>query len=143
MNNPQRLKVILFKKKETTVTAGKEYLVITDHEGITHKISEKRRKLWELFDNAQINDVFVLAYESYNNIDYIADVQTIKDAMANRVVQEMALKLGDQQNEERNRSTALSYAKDMLCANIISLDFLYSTAYENYYFIKTGKWGDE
>jgi len=145
-NNPQKIKVILFKDKNKTVQSGKEYLVITDREGVEHKISEKRSNLWELFDNASINEAFVLIYESYNKIDYIADVQTIKEAarpILERAIKESALKMGDQQTEERNRSQAIAYSKDIVCSGKLSIDDMFTKASDIYGFIKTGNTPDD
>lgn len=138
-NNPQTPRIILFDRKEQVVSYGKQYLVITDHSGQETKISEKRQSLWGLFDKAFKNEAFIVIYETYNSIEYVADVQRISDALLQRGIQEIALKLGDQQTEERNRSTSLSYAKDMLVADKINKDELFNQAHDNYIFIKTGK----
>lgn len=143
-NNPQKPKIILFASCETTVqSGGKQYLVVTDRSGEQHKISEKRQQLWEQFQKATKDMGFVIVYETYNNIEFVADAYSLAskldDANLRRAVTELVINLGDQQTEERNRSTALSYSKDILCAGKIEKCELYPTAFENYKFIK-GQW---
>jgi hypothetical protein len=143
-NNPQKPKIILFDHAEKTVQSGGiQYLVITDSAGEQHKISEKRQTLWEQFEKATKHEGFVVIYETYNNIEFVADAYTVasklQDNNLRRAITEVVLSLGDQQTEERNRSTSLSYAKDMLCAGKIEPDALYKTAQDNYIFIK-GQW---
>jgi len=142
-NNPQKPKIILFDHKEITVQSGKQYLVVTDHAGEQHKISEKRQALWAQFENATKHEGFVIIYETYNNIEFVADAYSVasklEDNLLRRAITEVVLSLGDQQTEERNRSTALSYSKDLVCAGKIELTELYKTAYDNFVFIK-GNW---
>ena len=136
-NNPKNPVIILFGSKEMVVqNPGGQYLVITDKGGQKHKISEKRQALWALFNNARDAEPFMLVYETYNNIQYVADARPITDELLKRAVQDIGLKLADAQSEEKNRSTALSYAKDMVVSGAVKLDDLYTRAKANYDFIK-------
>jgi len=78
----------------------------------------------------------LLLYETYNNIQYIAGAKPITDDLLKVAIQDLGLKMADAQTEERNRSTALSYAKDLAVAKIIDLDKLLTQAETNYQFIK-------
>jgi hypothetical protein len=135
-NNPQNPIIICYASKEMSVDHDKQYLVITDKGGQKHKISEKRQALWALFNNARDAEPFMLVYETYNNIQYVADARPITDELLSIAVQSMGLKLADVQTEEKNRSTALSYAKDMVVSGAVKLEDLYSRARANYDFIK-------
>ena len=135
--NPQNPIIICYASKELVVQdKGGQYLVITDKGGQKHKISEKRQALWALFNNARDAEPFMLVYETYNNIQYVADARPITDELLKRAVQDIGLKLADAQSEEKNRSTALSYAKDMVVSGAVKLDDLYTRAKANYDFIK-------
>ncbi len=136
MNNPQTPKVILYSSKEIKVESNKQYLIVTDKVGEQHKISEKRQQLWGLFNEAREAEPFLLLYETYQNIQYIADVKVVADELLKRAVQDMGLKMADAQTEERNRSTSLSYAKDLVASGTIGISLLYEQAQKNYEFIK-------
>lgn len=137
-NNPQTPKIIFFDRKDKTARAGKEYLVIYDKAGQQHLISEKRRSLWSLFDNAFDYQAFLLVHETYNKVEYIADVKSIADELLQRSIQEIGKKITDQAAEERNRSQSIAYAKDLKCAGVLSGD-MYEEAGRIYQFIKKGK----
>ena len=134
--NPQKPVIILFAKSEIKVVSGKQFLVITDKAGQPHKISEKRQNLWQMFNNARDAEPFLLIYETYNNTQYVASAKPITDELLKVAITDIGLKLNDAQTEERNRSTSLSYAKDMVIADKIEMDNLYEQAQKNYNFIK-------
>ena len=135
--NPQNPIIICYASKELVVQdKGGQYLVITDKGGQKHKINEKHQALWALFNNARDAEPFMLVYETYNNIQYVADARPITDELLKRAVQDIGLKLADAQSEEKNRSTALSYSKDMVVSGAVKLDDLYTRAKANYDFIK-------
>lgn len=134
--NPQTPIIILFDKSEIQVSSGKQFLVVFDKGGQEHKISEKRQNLWAVFNNARDSEPFPIVYETYNNIQYVADAKPITDDLLKLAIRDMGFKLHNAQNEERNLSTSLSYAKDMLVGNKIELDDLFSQAKRNYEFIK-------
>lgn len=135
-NNPQKPRIILYHSQEIQNKAGKQYCVITDKAGEKHSISEKRQELWSVFKNARDTEPFMLLYETYNNVQYVAGAKPITDDLLKLAIQDLGLKLADAQTEERNRSTALSYAKDMVVANVIKLDQLIEQAKKHYSFIK-------
>jgi len=135
-NNPQTPRIILYQSHQTQVKSGKQYCIITDKAGNQHSISEKRQELWQVFKNARDAEPFLLLYETYNNIQYIAGAKPITDDLLKVAIQDLGLKMADAQTEERNRSTALSYAKDLAVAKIIDLDKLLTQAETNYQFIK-------
>lgn len=135
--NPQQPEVICYASKEIIIQNNTQYLVITDKGGGKHKISEKRQPLWGLFNNARDGEPFLLIYETYNKVQYVADARPITDELLKRGVQDMALKLHDQQTEERNRSQAIAYAKDLCCADMVEVGTdMFKLADEIYRFIK-------
>lgn len=134
--NPQTPKIILFGSKEIKIQASKQYLLITDKGGEEHKISEKRQRLWGIFNDARNAEPFLLIYETYNNIQYVADAKPITDDLLKVALRDMGLRLSDQQTNERNRSTSLSYAKDLVIGDKEGIENLYIRAQENYEFIK-------
>ena len=116
-NNPKNPVIILFGSKELVVqNPGGQYLVITDKGGQKHKINEKHQALWQVFANARDAEPFMVVYEMYNGIQYIADVKPITDDLLKLAIQDMGLKLENSQNGERIRSQAVAYAKDAFCA---------------------------
>ncbi len=135
-NNPQTPTIILFAKKEIKTVDGRLYCVITDKAGQEHKINDKRQELWGIFNAAIDAEPFLLVYESYNKIQYVADAKPITEDLLKVAIRNLGIKLADMQTEERNRSTALSYAKDMLVGGNIELATLYEQATKNYQFIK-------
>ena len=134
--NPQTPIIILYDKSEIQVSSGKQFLVVFDKGGQEHKISEKRQHLWAVFNNALNSEPFVIVYETYNNIQYVADAKAITEDLLKLAVRDMGFKLHNAQNEERNLSTSLSYAKDMLVGDKIFLKDLFTQARKNYEFIK-------
>lgn len=134
--NVQNPRIVFFDRTEKTIQAGKQYLVVHDKDGAQHKISEKRQSLWSLFDNAFDFEAYLFIYETYNNIEYVADVQKVVDALMQRAVRDIGVKLADKATEERNRSTALSYSKDLVVAGIIPIEGLFNAATRNWEFIK-------
>lgn len=112
------------------------YLKVTDLAGNTHRIAEKRHALWPIYQNAHRGEPVLTIYETYMNTDYIADAKPITDELLKRAVVSLGEKLVGKQGDERNRSTALSYSKDMVVANKIDPGKLYERASMNYRFIK-------
>lgn len=73
---------------------------------------------------------------SYRGNDYIVSAEPIAEGILKNAIQNLGERIADQQTEDRNRSTSLSYAKDMVVAGTIPLNQLYDRATENYKFIK-------
>jgi len=134
-NNPQTPKLILYDRHEIIVENNKQYMVVYDKTGETHKINEKRQALWRPFINASNNQAFLLIYETYNNTQYVAGVKTIADELLQKGLQDIVSKSTNPQSQERNRSTSLSYSKDMLIADKIDMSDLFTQAEKNYRFI--------
>jgi len=134
--NPQTPIIILYDKSEIQVSSGKQFLAIFDKGGQEHKISEKRQHLWATFNNARDSEPFVIVYGTFNNVPYVADAKAITDDILKLAIRDMGFKLYNAQNEERNLSTSLSYAKDMLVGGKIEFKDLFAQARKNYEFIK-------
>jgi len=66
----------------------------------------------------------------------VADAKAITDDILKLAIRDMGFKLYNAQNEERNLSTSLSYAKDMLVGGKIEFKDLFAQARKNYEFIK-------
>lgn len=136
MPNPKTPQIILIDKVEVTADGRGSFLKVTDLAGNTHRIAEKRHTLWPIYQNAHRGEPVLTIYETYNHIDYIADAKPITDELLKRAVVSLGEKVVDKQNDERNRSTSLSYSKDMVVANKIDQGALYEWAEKNYRFIK-------
>lgn len=134
--NPQTPKIILFASKDIKIQSGKQYLDILDKGGEHHKIAEKRQPLWGIFATAVDSEPFLLVYETYNNVQYVADAKPIKDDLLKIAIQNQGLKLADAQTEERIRSQSVAYAKDLVCADRINHTELFTEAQKIYEFIK-------
>lgn len=141
--NPQDPVIICFASKEVKVENGTQYLIVTDKGGQKHKISEKRQPLWALFNNPHDGEPFLLVYETYKQAHYVADARPITDELLKRAVENVTIKLHDAQTEERNRSQAIAYAKDLYCAyRLTDLKKMFDTADQIYRFIKGVKYDD-
>ena len=135
--NPQTPKIILYKSHEIIIQHNKQYCSITDYGGTVHKISDKRQELWGLFINAHDAEPFLLIYETYNNVDYVADAKPITDDLLKIAVRDIGFKLADRQTEERIKSQAIAYSKDLFCASKLnSKPEMFETAKEIANFIK-------
>lgn len=136
MPNPQRHDIILVDKTEVGADGRGSFLKVYDMAGNNFRIAEKRSALWDVFKNAQKAELVLVTFETYMKTEYISDAKAIVDDILKLAVSNLGLKVVDKQNEERNRSTSLSYAKDMLCAGKIEKDNLFEQAQDNYQFIK-------
>ena len=134
--NPQTPKIILFVGKDIKIQSGRQYLVITDKGGDQHKIADKRQELWGIFNTAVDCEPFLLIYETYNNVQYVADAKPITDDLLKIAIRNLGLKLADAQTEERIRSQSVAYAKDLDCAGRINHPELFTEAQKIYGFIK-------
>lgn len=77
-------------------------------------------------------------FETYQNIEYIANARRVADELLKGAITALGEKATDKNSKERNRSTALSYAKDLVVADKITLKKMINQAQKNYDFI-TGK----
>lgn len=136
MPNPKRHDIILIDRTEVGADGRGSFLKVYDMVGNTFRIAEKRSQLWDVFRNAKKAEPVLVTFETYRNIEYISNAQSIVDDILKQAVSNLGLKVVDKQNEERNRSTSLSYAKDMLCADKIETEKLFEQAQDNYQFIK-------
>lgn len=78
----------------------------------------------------------MLVYETYQKARYVADAKPITDDLLKLAIQKTALKLHDQQTEERNRSQSIAYAKDLVCADKVKHEAIFDEATAIYQFIK-------
>lgn len=136
---PQRHDIILVDRTEVSADGRGSFLKIYDMAGNTYRIAEKRSALWDVFRNAQKAEPVLVTFETYMKVEYIANAKSIVDDILKQAVGNLAIKVVDKQNEERNRSTALSYAKDMLCADKIHHSTLFEQAQKHFEFIKGTK----
>lgn len=136
MPNPQKQDIILVDKTEVDTDRYGSYLKIYDMVGNTFRLAEKRSNLWDIFRNARKAEPILTTFETYKNKEYIADARSITDEILKQAVQNQGMKLVDAQNEERTRSQAISYSKDLCCAGKIEIDSLFDKAREIYIFIK-------
>jgi len=136
MPNPHRHDIILVDRTEVDSDGRGSFLKVYDMAGNTYRIAEKRSSLWDVFRNANKAEPILVTFETYMKTEYISDAKSIVDDILKQAVSNLGLKVVDKQNEERNRSTSLSYSKDMLCASKIELKDLLDQAQRNYNFIK-------
>ncbi len=129
-------KIILVDHTEVSADEYGSFLKIYSLGGETHRIAEKRSSLWAVFQNTRKGEPILAVLEEYKSQWYISDARAITDEILNKGIQKLGEKLTDQANEEKNRSTALSYAKDLACVDKVKLSELYKTAQDNYNFIK-------
>ena len=135
--NPQRHDIILVDRTEVSADGRGSFLKVYDMAGNTFRIAEKRSSFWDVFRNAQKAEPVLVTFETYNNVEYISGAQSIVGDILKLAITNQGMKLVDIQSDERNRSTSLSYAKDMLCAGVLEGD-LFNQAKKNYEFIKKG-----
>lgn len=143
MPNPQKGKIILVDHTEVSADGRGSFLKIYDMGGETYRIAEKRSNLWDYFRNARKFEPVLAIFETYNNIEYIANARPITDDILKGAIATLGEKASDKTNNERNRSTSLSYAKDLVIAGIVKLDDIFSQAQDNYSFIIGGKNGNK
>jgi len=136
MPNPQRHDIILVDRTEVSADGRGSYLKVHDMAGNTFRVAEKRSALWDVFRNANKAEPVLVTFETYRNIEYIANAQSIVDDILKQAISSLGLKVADQQTEERNRSQSLAYAKDIVCAGKIDIEKLFKQAQDNYQFIK-------
>lgn len=77
--NPQKGKIILVDHTEVDAGGRGSYLKIFDTNGTIYRIAEKRSNLWEIFKNARKYEPVLAIFETYNNVEYIADARPITD----------------------------------------------------------------
>lgn len=135
MTNPQTGKIILVDRVEVSADGRGSFLKIYDMGGQTYRIAEKRHNLWPVFQSARQWQPVLTIFETYQNTEYIADARDITDDLLKGAITTLGQRVVDKQSNERNRSTALSYAKDMLVAGNIKLEDLFERADKNYQFI--------
>lgn len=129
-------KIILVDKAEVSADSYGSFLKIYALGGETFRIADKRAKLWAVFQGARRGEPILAIMQTYNNQEYIANARAITDEILNKGIQKLGERIADQANEEKNRSTSLSYSKDLTCAGKVDLSELYNVAQDNYNFIK-------
>lgn len=134
--NPQTPRIILVDRTEIGADRHGSFLKIFALGGETFRIAEKRSKLWDFYRNARYGEPILTLFETYNKIEYIADARPITDELLKRAISHLGEKLANTQTEERNRSTSLSYSKDLVVSGKVDIEDIYSRAENNYRFIK-------
>ena len=137
--NPQTPKIILVDRWEMDADGRGTFLKVYALGGETYRIPEKRAKLWEIFKSTRYAEPILTLFETYMNIEYIADARPITDEILKGAITHLGEKIANAQAEDKNRSTALSYSKDMVVGKAIDLANLYIYAEKNYNFIKGQK----
>lgn len=138
MPNPQTQRIILKDRVEMDADGRGSHLKIYAIGGETYRIPEKRNQLWDIFKNANKYEPILTTFESYKNNEYITDAELIKEKILNRAVKNLAYKIADAQTEERNRSQAIAYSKDLVCSGQLGIAKLYEYGNDIYMFIKKG-----
>ncbi len=133
--NPQKGKIILVDHTEMAADGRGAYLKIFDAGGETYRIAEKRSNLWDIFKNARHLEPVLTIFETYNDIEYIANARPITDDILKGALIDLGHKIADKASIERNKSTSLSYAKDLVIGKVIDLDKMFDQAQDNYEFI--------
>lgn len=136
MPNPQKPRIILIDRCEKDADGRGTFLKVYALDGQVYRIGEKRASLWTIFESSRKGEPLLAIFETYNNVEYIANARPIADELTKRAIEDLGLKLADAQREERNRSTSLSYAKDLCVADKIDLKNIKKTAEDFYSFIK-------
>lgn len=137
--NPQTPKIILADRWEMDADGRGTYLKVYALGGETYRIPEKRAQLWEIFKSARYAEPILTIFETYMNIEYIADARPITDEILKRAITHLGEKIADAQAEDRNRSVSLSYSVNLVVGKVIELADLYKYAEKNYQFIKGQK----
>lgn len=139
MTNPQKGKIILVDHTEVDSNGRGSYLKIYDMGGEIYRIAEKRSNLWDMFKNTRKAEPILTIFETYNNVEYIANARRITDDILRGAITTLGERATDRATNERNRSTSLSYAKDLVIGDKIPLEDMLEQAQKNYMFITTGQ----
>ena len=135
MTNPQKGKIILVDRTEVSSDGHGSYLKIFDMGGETYRIADKRSNLWGMFKDARKAEPILAIFETYQNVEYIASAKRITHDLLKDAITTLGEKATDKNSRERNRSTALSYAKDLVVGDKLTLKKMLPQAQENYEFI--------
>lgn len=135
MNNPQTGKIILVDRTEVEADGRGSYLKIYAMGGDTYSIREKRSQLWDLFRKAHQWQPVLAIFETYNNVEYIADARDITDEILKAAIVHLGQRIVDKVADERNRSQSVAYAKDLCVAGKVDIENLFDKAKEIYNFI--------
>lgn len=136
MPNPQTSKIIIVNRTEMEADGRGSYLKVYDATGLTYRIPEKRSHLWDTFKNARVFEPILTTFETYRNATYIVNASLITEDKLKSAIQALGERIVDAQTEERNRSTALSYSKDLVVGDRLDIENLFDQAEKHYKFIK-------
>jgi len=136
MNNPQTPKILFIDHTERTADGYGSYLKVYCTTGETYRVAEKRNALWEVFESCKKYEALLAIFETYKNTEYIVDAKKVADELTQTALNRLGEQIADKGAEDRNRSTALSYAKDMVIGDKLSSESLFDQAQKNYNFIK-------
>ena len=132
---PETERILLIDRTEVNADGRGSFLKIYTMDGNNYRLSEKRKQLWDMFQNARHWEPILTIFATYNNVEYISNARPITDEILKRGIQRLGEQSANSANNERNRSTALSYAKDLVVADKIPLDKMLEQAQGNYGFI--------
>lgn len=136
---------ILFDRKEQGENQYGKYLAVYSLDKSIHYISDS--KLWSVFDTAERWQPFLLTYDGKK----VTHVQDVKNEILKTGTVKALRKLIELDEGTRLRSQAISYAKDLKVARIMSNNnivdanvivqqvSMYDEAQEIYEFIKGGE----
>ncbi len=124
-DNPKTYEVILLDHAEPKHDQSGEYLAVYNLNGIGHKVNVNHQNLWGVFLNSPEGTPILLTFESFTPensktpITYISNAQVADfDAFWKAGIQSTLKRLLTAQDDDRMRSQALSYAKDLAVAQI-------------------------
>lgn len=145
--------LILHDRCEEQADQKESYLMEYALDGRAFKIGAKRKELWGIFTRATRNEPLLIYTTTFtkNNesITYVSGVELVAKIINDRItynaVNELLHRVLSQQDNERYRSQAISYAKDLVCAgkleltDTLGLVDMYTEAQDIYEFIKGGE----
>ncbi len=124
--NPKSYEVILLDHAEPKHDVSGEYLSAFNLDGANYKINSKRQELWGVFTNSPKGTPILLTLESFHpddrpkeTITFVSNAQVANfDAFWKAGIQTTLKRLLTSADDDRIRSQALSYAKDIWVAKI-------------------------
>jgi len=122
--------IVIDSVEEATDDKGKQYVKVTDKAGVTRNIKEGRGKL--LTNKRQMlqeGKAVKLHFQDYKTPDgrvfpFVSDFEAIEGLFETQAIKKVQI----QQHDNKDRSMALSYAKDLACADVIQVSDILSYA---------------
>lgn len=143
MSNQKTSEVILFDRYDVTVQNKTQYFTVYAIGGKTYNINVKYESACQVIKQAVKNDPIWLIFDSFTpqgenrEVKYISDAQLVTfEAIHKAGLQTTLNKLLVASEDERNRSQAISYSKDLIVAERMELKDLFDKATDIFAFIK-------